>query len=107
MEILDQQAEKGKGMRMLLLNSKLAFLFFPDPSEEAHPEIRREAEAGSQAGLQVRSSCCLCWTSPEISLLRLHAKSHPPWSSQKGSGTFLTSEHCLLQLTTLPKLAES
>lgn len=46
MEILDQQAEKGKGMRMLLLNSKLAFLFFPDPSEEAHPEIRREAEAG-------------------------------------------------------------
>lgn len=27
MEILDQQAEKGKGMRMLLLHSCLAFSF--------------------------------------------------------------------------------
>lgn len=31
MEILDQQAEKGKGMRMMLVNSSLAFFFFPLP----------------------------------------------------------------------------
>lgn len=107
MEILDQQVEKGKSMRMLLLISKLALLSFPDRSEEAHPEIRHEAEAGSQAGLQVSSSCCLFWASPEIPWLWLSAKSHPLGHPLKGSGIFPSSEHCLLQLTTLPKLAES
>lgn len=34
-------------------------------------------------------------------------KKSPPWSTQKGSGIFLSSDHCLLQLITLPKLAES
>lgn len=93
---------------MLLLNSSLAFLFFPDPSEEAHPEIRDDAEAGSQAGGQVRSSHCLCWGSLEVSLLLPCKEEVIPWVTPgKGLASSTAASTACCKLTACQKSAAS
>lgn len=95
-------------MRMLLLNSSLAF-FFPPPdlSEQAHPEIRHDAEAGSQAGGQVRNSHP-CWGSPEISLLQPCKEEVIPWVIPgKGLASSAAASITRCKFTALQKSAAS
>lgn len=87
---------KRKGHENAALHLQLRLSPTPDSSEQAHPEIRCEAEPGSQAN-QVRSSRCLCWVSPEIPLLLPCKKSFPLCHPQKGSGMFLSCKHCSLE----------
>lgn len=77
MEILDQQAEKGKGMRMMLVNSSLAFFFFPPPQNVQRRHNTKSDVMQRLVPRQLRSSHCLCLASSEI-LLLLPCKKSPP-----------------------------